>query len=162
MDFWQLHCFFHAASCSGHLQALKVGNAHSLNAYISSFFPFTALELACAFGNVEAVRILLSGENTTANIGVNFQNPSTGWTPVHWAIAFGRVEVVKVLVELGASPVAGLAEFVLLASGGSAERKQLLCALKKHDRFFCSDWPSAAYFGCSECNYSKWRTSIED
>ena len=134
MDFWKLHCYFHAATCSGHLQALKAGNAHSLNAFTSRFFPFSALELACAFGNVEAVRMLLAGENAMS-VGVNLQSPKTGWTPMQWAVAFGRVEVVKVLVERGAAPVAGLAEFVLWASGGSTVREQLLSALKKNDRF---------------------------
>ncbi|KAH7123413.1 hypothetical protein B0J13DRAFT_599129 [Dactylonectria estremocensis] len=57
----------------------------------------SALDVACAKGSKEVVKILL---DANANISTTDKN---GWAPLHSASENGHIEVVKLLIEKGAS-----------------------------------------------------------
>lgn len=62
----------------------------------------TALHLACFFGRVDAVRVLLDHDSALEAVAPSFGNV----TPLHSAAAGGSAEIVRVLLEAGADPKA--------------------------------------------------------
>ena len=61
--------------------------------YISISDGWTPLNIACNFGHVEIVKILIE-----KNIDINIPN-NDGWTPLNTACIQGHKEIVKILIE---------------------------------------------------------------
>lgn len=65
-------------------------------------FSWTALHLACYFGHIEVVQLLLSKPEFREELNINIQNNS-GDTPLHKAALTNRVQIVQLLLSNGAN-----------------------------------------------------------
>ncbi len=117
------------AAALGHVEALT----HALGpdpAAIDGFSPdgFTALHLACFFGNEKSVALLLE---RGAALGTMARNP-LGVLPLSSAVAGGNVGVVRRLLEAGADvesrQAGGFTPLLAAAAGGKRAMVELVLA----------------------------------
>jgi len=92
---------------AGHLEIMKVLLAKGARPDGVEKSGRPPLHVACARGDLEAVRLLIAGG---ANVNARWTYVDRGWrvlpptnqTPLHLAAAFAHLEVVRLLLESGA------------------------------------------------------------
>ncbi len=97
----------HMAAMGGHANLIAVLLEREANPELKDHKGCTPLALACARGNLEAVKALVLGEEL---VGEDLNNEeyqlTSGATLLHVAAANDRLEVVRFLLESGANPIA--------------------------------------------------------